>query len=260
MDDNKYLNLPNADYAIIEHPNGENDAIEIGLVKDHRFVFYFWFKWWKKTTRRLEDNSNKAPSLITIDWHRDLCAPCEVEKQDLIDLNLDSYKEVALFSWDKLNQLNDGHILAAAYLNLIGDIYVLCKQDGTGDEDFIDHWGNEHKIICFDSKEDLFDKLLENAINEIYFDIDLDFFTESDDICGGGEDLTLMNEQDILSLLDINSGFMQWIFKRMEGMTIATEPKWCGGLINSNKIYKILDNTLFNNQLFSKKEKWKHLT
>ena len=30
MNDNKYLNLPNADYAIIEHPNGENDAIEIG--------------------------------------------------------------------------------------------------------------------------------------------------------------------------------------------------------------------------------------
>lgn len=178
----------------------------------------------------------------------------------MINLNLDSYKEVALFSWDKLNQLNDGHILAAAYLNLIGDIYVLCKQDGTEDEDFIDHWGNKHKIICFDSKEHLFDELSENTINEIYFDIDLDFFIESEDICEGGEDLTLMDEKDILSLLDINSRFMQWIFKRMEGMTIATEPKWCGGLINSNKIYKILDNTLFNNQLFSKKEKWKHLT
>ncbi|MCG3717659.1 hypothetical protein L5F50_00545 [Aliarcobacter butzleri] len=69
-----------------------------------------------------------------------------------------------------------------------------------------------------------------------------------------------MDDQDILSLLNIDSEFMQWIFKRMEGMTIATEPKWCGGLINSNKIYKILDNTLFNNQLFSKKEEWKHLT
>ncbi len=48
-----------------------------------------------------------------------------------------------------------------------------------------------------------------------------------------------MDDQDILSLLDIDSEFMQWIFKRMKGMTIATEPKWCGGLINSNKIYKI---------------------
>jgi hypothetical protein len=259
MNDNKYLKLPNADYAIIEHPNGQNDAIEIGLVKDHRFVFYFWFKWWKETTRKLENKIAQAPSLITIDWHRDLCAPCEVEKQDLTNLNLDSYKEVALFSWDKLNQLNDGHILAAAYLNLIGDIYVLCKQEGTEDENFIDHWGNEHKIKCFDSKEDLLDELLQNDINEIYFDIDLDYFTESDDPCGGGEDLTLMEDEDIISLLDINSAFMKWIFNRMEGMTIATEPKWCGGLVNSNKIYKLIDDTLFNFQLFSKNAKWKHL-
>ena len=35
---------------------------------------------------------------------------------------------------------------------------------------------------------------------------------------------------------------------------------WCGGLINSNKLYEILDNTLFDDQLFSKKEKWKHLS
>lgn len=251
MNDNKYLKLPNADYEIIEHPNGQNDSIEIGLVKDHRFVFYFWFKWWKETSRQLKNNVIKVPSLITIDWHRDLCAPCAAEKQDLINLNLDSYKEVALFSWDKLNQLNDGHILAAAYLNLISDIYVLCKQDGTEDENFIDYWGNEHKIRCFDSKEDLLNELLQNNINKIYFDID--YFTESEDSCGGGEDLVLMDDQDILSLLDIDSEFMQWVFQRMEGMTIATEPKWCGGLINSNKIYKILDNSLFNYQLFSKK-------
>ena len=126
MDDNKYLRLPNADYTIVTHPNGTNQAIEIGLVRDHRFVFYFWFKWWKETKRRLDDNTLNAPALVTIDWHRDLCAPCEPEKQDLINLNLESYKEVALFSWDKLNPLNDGHILAATYLNLIGDIYVLC--------------------------------------------------------------------------------------------------------------------------------------
>ncbi|MCG3717658.1 hypothetical protein L5F50_00540 [Aliarcobacter butzleri] len=132
MDDNKYLDLPNAHYGIIKHPNGENDTIEIGLVKDHRFVFYFWFNWGgEETNRQLENNIIKVPSLITIDWHRDLCAPCEIE-----------------------------------------------KQDGTEDENFIDHWGNEHKIRCFDSKENLLNELLQNNINEIYFDIDLDYFTE----------------------------------------------------------------------------------
>jgi len=260
MNDNKYLRLPNSNCEIIEHPNGTDNAIDIGLVKDHRFVFYFWFKWWKKTKRKLEENILKAPALITIDWHRDLCAPCDIEKQDLINLNLNSYKEVAYFSWDKLNPLNDGHILSAVYLNLIGDVYVLCKQDGSDDGTFTDHWGNEHKIICFESKEELLEKLLKDSINEIYFDIDLDYFTESEDSCGGGEDLTLMNDKDILSLLDINSEFMQWVFERMEGMTIATEPKWCGGLKNSNKLYNLVDNTLFNFQLFSKNATWKHLS
>jgi len=259
MDNNEYLNLPNADYAIIEHPNGTNNAIEVGLVQDHRFVFYFWFKWWKKTSRKLNETKNKAPSLVTIDWHRDLCAPCKTEKQDLDNLNLNSYKEVALFSWDKLNPLNDGHILSAAYLNIIGDIYVLCKQDGFEEESFVDRWGNEHKIVCFEKKEELYQELIENNILEVYFDIDLDYFTESDDTCGGGEDLVLMDDDEIISLLDTRSSLIKWILKRTEGMTIATEPKCCGGLSNSNKIYSLLDNTLFDNHLFSKHAKWKHL-
>lgn len=260
MDDHKYLRLPNADNAIIQHPNGTDNAIEIGLVKDHRFVFYFWFKWWKKTTRQLDNPLLKAPDLISIDWHRDLCAPCEIEQHDLINLNLDSYKEVALFSWDKLNPLNDGHILSAAYLNLIGDIYVLCKQDDYDDETFIDHWGNEHKVLCFESKEDLFNEISNKNIKEVYFDIDLDYFTESNDSCGGGEDLELVEDNNILSLIAIDSELMQWIFQRMEGMTIATEPEFCGGLRNSNHIYELIDNTLFDFQLFSENTKWKHLS
>ncbi len=68
-----------------------------------------------------------------------------------------------------------------------------------------------------------------------------------------------MDEKDILSLLDANSDLMKWIFERMKGMTIATEPKWCGGLSNSNKIYNILDTALFHPQLFSKRAVWKHL-
>lgn len=260
MKDNQYLKLPNADYEIMSHPNGTDNSIEIGLVKDHRFAFYFWFKWWKKTTRKLKENVEKAPSLVTIDWHRDLCVPCELEKEDLIKLNLNSYKEVALFSWDKLNQLNDGHILSAAYLNLIGDIYVLCKQeDDDREEPFTDHWGNEHKIICCELKEDLFRELSKNIIDKIYFDIDLDYFTESNDPCGGGENVRLMGNSEITSILDINSDFMKWIFKRMEGMTIATEPDFCGGVSNSNKIYNLVDSSLFNNYLFSKNAIWKHL-
>lgn len=262
MRDDEYLKLPNADYEIMSHPNGTDNTIEIGLVKDHRFAFYFWFKWWKKTTRKLKENVKKAPSLVTIDWHRDLFSPSESEQEDLMNLNLNSYKEVALFSWDKLNQLNDGHILSAAYLNLIGDIYVLCKQEGDDDseESIIDHWGNEHKIICCKSIEELFRELSQYSIDKIYFDIDLDYFTESNDPCGGGENVRLMSDSEITSILDIDSEFMKWIFQKMEGMTIATEPDFCGGVSNSNKIYNLVDSSLFNNYLFSKNAIWKHLS
>jgi len=148
MKDNKYLSLPNSDKTIINHPSGVNKAIEVSVFQDHRFAFYYWFKWWKNTNRKLS-TSEKAPSLVSIDWHRDLCAPCDLEKEDLESLNLDSYKEVSFFSWDKLNPLNDGHILAAAHLNLIGDIFVLCKQDkGLIEPEFIDMFGNSHKVIC----------------------------------------------------------------------------------------------------------------
>jgi hypothetical protein len=257
MQDNKYLHLPNSDFAILTHPNGTDNSIEVGLFQDHKFAFYFWYKWWKNTSRKL--NKENAPALITIDWHQDLCEPSEKEKKDLETLNLDSYKEVALFTWDSLNHLNDGHILSAAYLNLIGDIFVLCKQDGSEKEYFSDLWGNEHKIICFDKKENLEESLKKQDITEVYFDIDLDYFTESNDPSGGGEDLILMEEKDIRSLLDINSNLIEWVLKRTEGMTIATEPKWCGGVRNSNMIYNIVDDALFDNYLFSPHTKWKHL-
>lgn len=42
MLDDHYLKLPNADYEIMSHPNRTNNSIELGLVKDHRFAFYFW--------------------------------------------------------------------------------------------------------------------------------------------------------------------------------------------------------------------------
>ncbi len=103
------------------------------------------------------------------------------------------------------------------------------------------------------------EELLKSNIDEVFFDIDLDYFTESDDPCGGGEDLALMDDKAITLLLDPHSSLIEWVLKRTEGMTIATEPKWCGGLSNSNRIYNILDNTLFLNNLFSKNTKWKHL-
>ncbi len=250
--DDKYLTPPGTDFAILEQPIGQNSNIEVAITKDHRFAFYYWFKWWKK-------NQKVKPALITIDWHRDLFEPSDPEKEELQKLDLDSYREVALFSWDKLHTNNDGHVLSAAYLGFISDIYVLCKQKGFDNEEFIDKYGAEHNIKCFYSKDLLYEELQKNNHSKIYFDIDLDYFTESNELSGAGDDVKIMDKADIVSILDPNTDFMKWIFERMSGMTIATEPKYCGGLLNSNKIYDILDTTLFDPQLFSQQAEWKHL-
>jgi len=255
----EYSRPPGIYFDIVAHLKGIDKAIDIAVIQDHRFTFYFWYKWWKKIDRKLSLNDNKPPALITIDWHRDLDHPDNEEKQGLNNLDLNNYKEVALFSWDKLNSNNHSHILSAAHLNLIGDIYVLYKQDEDDESSFIDNWGNEHIIKCFNSPYDLYAALKNSNYNDVYFDIDLDYFTESKDLCGAGDDLTLTDEKNIITLLNPDSEMMKWIFERMSGMTIATEPEFCGGMSNSNKIYSIVDNIFFNPQLLSKHAKWKHL-
>jgi hypothetical protein len=252
--DNSYNCPPGTAYSIVASPDGENRAIEVAIMKEHRFAFYYWFKWAK------ENGCDKPKALVSIDWHQDLCPPCEPEQQELSQVNLNSYLEVARYSWEGLNPLNDGHILAAAYLNLIGNIYVLCKQD-IHEPIFtmMDINDKEHKVYCFNDQGTLIQALKESEETSIYLDIDLDYFTESTDPCGGGENLTVMSKQQIEEVISTDGFFMQWCFKRMQGMTIATEPEFCGGLKNSNNIFNIIDSKLFAVPLFGAKVKWRHL-
>ena len=43
MNDDEYLIPPETAYDIIESPDG--NAIEIAMMKEHRFTFYYWLKW-----------------------------------------------------------------------------------------------------------------------------------------------------------------------------------------------------------------------
>jgi len=110
-------------------------------------------------------------------------------------------------------------------------------------------------------KDSLLREIQKNDSNNdnIYFDIDLDYFTESDLSSGGGNEVALRLD-DIVNIISPTTELMQYLFQRMEGMTIATEPKWCGGIRNSNQIFEVLDETLFDHQLLSKNTKWKHLS
>ena len=236
--------------SILENPFTK-DAIEVAVFHEHRIAFYYWALW---TTgiKYGEPRILPPPTLVSFDWHEDTAVPDEIEQQELQKLNLEIPSEIAFFSWAMLNPLNDGHILSAAYLNLIADIFLVRKQENSGDLPFIDMFGNTHKIYSFDNIKDMYDSLKKDIdVDKIYLDIDLDYFTESPDSCGGGTELTLVPPDEITATLSPQSELMQFILPRLSGMTIAIEPEFCGGYSNAVSIYQTLEKTMFNGQLLS---------
>jgi hypothetical protein len=246
---------PGCKFSIMASPSGSNEAVEVAVFQDHRFAFFFWLKW------KLQCGADTAaPALVTLDWHEDLLKPEGAEFGDLEALRTDTPSEVALFCWSKLSSNNDSHILAAAYLNFVGDIYVVRKQDqGTKDHPFKDRAGRTHHIRLFSSIAELLKALEDVQDQQVFFDIDLDYFTESPDPCGGGAEVSLVDDREIAKTLDPQGDLMSWVFPRMSGMTIATEPDFCGGVVNSEYLLAVLSDTLFHPQLLAQDAKWKHL-
>ena len=254
MLDEDWIVPPGCKYSIMDHPSGTNRAVEVAVFQDHRFAFFFWLKW-----RSQLGPDEAAPLLVSLDWHEDLAAPDEAEIDDLNALRIDHLRDVAVFCWGKLNSNNDGHILAAAYLNFVGDIYVVRKQHGCSARSFQDGSGRQHRISCFSSVVDLLRALEKAQDQRVFFDIDLDYFTESPDSCGGGAEVRLVDDREVAATLDPQGELMSWVFPRMCGMTIATEPDFCGGVINAGRLLGILSDTLFHPQLLAHDVKWKHL-
>jgi len=250
-----YIRPPGTYYDIIADPTNSDEAIEVAVVQDHRFAFFYWLKWWKSLAAQ-----SQPPILVSLDWHQDTTPPDKDECEWLRKLDTSDFRAVALFCWDKLNCNNDSHILAAAYLNIIGDIHVAQKQDVPSVEQFTDVNGNIHIIHCYDSIEDLIQSLTKQEHSSVFFDIDLDYFTESNDSCGGDDKLKLVSTADIKAILRTDSELMSWVIPRIRGMTIATEPEFCGGLINSNNLLAALGDALFEPQLLSHHARWKPQT
>ena len=250
-----HIEPPGVLRQILSHPANDTEVIELAVFQEHRYAFFYWNKW-------MQDNKPKnPPCLVSLDWHQDLCYPCETEREWLDKLDLTSDAEVSLFSWAKLAGNNDGHILCAAYLNLIGDIYVHCRQEmGRNtwqDEELIDTYGNKHTIKKFKTYEALQDALLTSSETSVFFDIDLDFFSVKNGLSDGSFEFTYLQEQEIRAMLDKDHPLISWIFERIKGFTIATEPEHCGGLLKSNKFLDLISDIYFNPELFAQKCNWK---
>lgn len=236
--------------SIIEHPFTK-DAIEVAVFHEHRIAFYYWALW-TMGIKYGQPRILPPPTLVSFDWHEDTAAPHEVEQEELKNLDLEKMGEIAFFAWAKLHSQNDGHILSAAYLNLISDIFLVRKQEPDSQQPFVDIFGNIHKIYSFDNVKDMYDSLKKHiGVDKVYLDIDLDYFTESPDPCGGGNELSLVPTDKIIAALDPQSDLMQFILPRLSGMTIAIEPEFCGGYSSAMSIYQNVEKTMFNGQLLS---------
>lgn len=254
LEHDEYSLPPGCKCSILAHPSGSNESVEVALFQDHRYAFFFWSRW----TRQL-DLEDRPPALISLDWHEDLVWPEGPELDELTNLDQGDVRELSLFCWESLIPSNDGHILAAAYLNLVGDIYIVRKQSKSEEEfGFMDVKGGEHRVRCFDTIDELMDKLKGASVDRIFLDIDLDYFTESGDSCGGGQDVEMVADEVVKGILNPKGEFFRWAFERFAGMTVATEPEYCGGIVSSNHLLSLLSECLFHPQLLADDAAWKH--
>lgn len=250
-----FCDPPGSHIDILDCPTGNNEfAIERAIIKEHRFAFFFWSKWTTKFRKR-NFGESYSPNLVSLDYHKDLHQPNKDEQAELIDIDLDNLEELAKFTWARLNILNDGHIKSALYKNVIGDVYVLCKQAyEERTYQYKDYLGNAHNVFLMNGLNSLLHKLNSSNSEHIYFDIDLDYFVKKEGNFLISEPYILYDESEIIQLINPRSELMQWVLPKMNGFTIAMEPSFCGGMRNSAWLLQIIDEQLFTNIY-----EWKHL-
>ena len=136
---------------------------------------------------------------------------------------------------------------------MIGNIYVHCRQGLENEEyqenEFIDFQGNIHKIFKFKHYEDLKQTLINSVELSTLLDIDLDIFTLDNRLIGVGKEFSYLTDEQINEMLKINRPLINWILNRVIGITIATEPEHCGGLLKSNELLNQRSTSIFSNQL-----------
>ena len=250
---NENLHPPGTSLVSLIHPYYmHRDHVSLALFDEHRFAFYFWVLW--------SQEQQGSVDLITLDWHQDLVYPENYQKEELEALDIGKKFEISFYTWARLSKYNDSHIMSAAYKNIIGDVYVICKQHmncENYDEHIIDMYGKVHTIRKFLTIFEAYDYLKKTNINKVFFDIDLDFFTIENISCS--RKTTFIKETEIKQIIDSQSDFMWWIMKRIKGFTIAFEPKFTGGYAKSMRLFSIIEKTLFTGSVLNDTSTWQHL-
>lgn len=244
-------NPPGTHLEEISHAGDPNRSIEKAIIMEHRFAFFFWMKW----RNRLQNNGllqQSAPTLVTIDWHRDLAPVPDDQKESLAKLDQSNLSDVSNYVWAQFDQTNDGHILCAAWLNLIGDIVLLQNTTDYQKSSFKDIYGNDHHIFEFRDFDQFQELMLDRNDLNIFFDIDLDYFIHGKGKQQYSDEFHRYSDDEIMQVVDISKPVFQQILPNIDGVTIALEPGYCGGIVNSCQIMDA-----FHSQLFTEQNEWK---
>lgn len=238
---------------VIVHPGGHDRVIEKAVIMEHRFAFFFWMKW-KRALKKRNWLEQPAPTLITIDWHRDLAPPPDDQKKRLKKLRYANLSDISNYVWAQFDQTNDGHIFCAAWLNLIGDIILLKNSAGEMQDSFTDSGGNNHTIYEFREYNRFEDFVCNRNDQNIFLDIDLDYFIHGKGNVFYPGTFEPYSEEEIKSVVDYDHPVFKHMLPNIDGLTLAQEPSYCGGIANSCYIMKIV-----NEQLFDEQNDWRHL-
>lgn len=246
---------PGTYLEVVPHPGEPNRTIEKAIIMEHRFAFFFWMKW-RNALRDEGLLENDPPMLITIDWHRDLAPPPDDQKASLEQLDQSNLSDVSNYVWAQFEQTNDGHILCAAWLDLVGDVILLKNSAGQMQDAFEDMNGKKHAIYEFEDYDRFGKFLLDRDDRHIFLDIDLDYFIHGKGTRDGyhSDDFRRYSDEEIAGVIDRNNRMFQHILPKIDGLNIALEPSFCGGISNSCAIMEVV-----NNQLFDEENSWRHL-
>ncbi|PAU94760.1 hypothetical protein CK503_04610 [Aliifodinibius salipaludis] len=244
-------NPPGTHLEEVAHAADPNRSIDKAIIMEHRFAFFFWMKW-----RNLLSNKGllkqPAPTLVTIDWHRDLAPVPDEQKATLEQLDQNNLSDVSNYVWAQLDQTNDGHIFCAAWLNLIGDIILLQNTTDYQESTFIDKEDNEHGVYEFQDFEQFQEYMTSREDENIFFDVDLDYFIHGKGKQRYSENFRRYSDDEIKQIIAPGHPVFEYMIPRIDGITLAMEPGYCGGIVNSCQIMDV-----FHSQLFDDQNEWK---
>lgn len=215
-------------------------------MKEHRFAFFYWIKWYREMMN--DEEILNAPSLVTIDYHRDLISPTEDEKKELEHILDFDQSDLSLFCWARINNLNDSHILSTVYVNAIKDVVALCHEctEEVSYVDFKDMYGKIHHIYSCKDLETFASRVNDIDSEYIYLDFDMDYFIRNRGGYKSVDGWKIYTKKMMRDFFDNQEFLLEQLRSKIYGLTIALEPDHCGGLLNSFKILFMIEKHLFN--------------